>query len=682
MTNNPLKHVHILDTTLRDGSYTIGYQFTANEISLIGKGLELSGVNYIEVGHGLGLGAEREGKGPQAISDLLHMRTCKKSLLKAKFGFFFIPGIGKSSDLKLLKDEGGGFVRVGVDLGNLDESIRIIKEAKLLGLETWANIIKTYAYSVKELKSSSSRLINEGADGLYIVDSAGGMLPSEVANYVFEIKDEVFSANKSAQIGFHGHDNLSLSVASSLAAVEAGCSIVDGSLLGIGRSSGNAATEVLAMVLDRSGYSTGINPWILADLAEKLIRPFLEQRFRQNSIDQALGFAQIHSGLLPLLEKIANDKNIAIRDLVLALAENGRLKISEQEIGKIADSLGQNKIQTQNQARVQVLNKPRLNIYDSNDYKDTNNVTLDSYIDQIQSQSVRMNKHSGLVITGPWQKSLINNIKYQQIRLLTSVVVGAVEINNKDDFAKLLKETDGLVDILFIDKTPREKAWNQMLFSLDTYTWKSLIFPYGDEISILIATCRIIALETQKRKVKKVLISGESSRVEIVKKMLSYWGVCADDSKESEILICVDNATCKEFLSYPNLNLIFDLISGAMQPEILMNSKLKGVKVIRLDGGLALADEVLALFDGSNLLNNIMGKRNFNSIPIVAGGVWGDEGDIIVNNIKEPTQVYGIADGKGGIKRDLHNSDLLKIESARDIINNNFLIDFIKSAKK
>ena len=104
-------HVDILDTTLRDGSYTIGYQFTCDETALIAQGLELAGVNYIEVGHGLGLGADRAGKGAQAVTDLVYMRACASSLNKAKFGFFFIPGIGDISDLQLLAGEGGKFVR-------------------------------------------------------------------------------------------------------------------------------------------------------------------------------------------------------------------------------------------------------------------------------------------------------------------------------------------------------------------------------------------------------------------------------------------------------------------------------------------------------------------------------------------------------------------------------------------
>ena len=88
------KHVDILDTTLRDGSYTIGYQFTADETALIAQGLELAGVNYIEIGHGLGLGADRAGKGGQAVTDVVYMRACANSYVKQSSVFSSFPELG------------------------------------------------------------------------------------------------------------------------------------------------------------------------------------------------------------------------------------------------------------------------------------------------------------------------------------------------------------------------------------------------------------------------------------------------------------------------------------------------------------------------------------------------------------------------------------------------------------
>ncbi len=104
------KFINILDTTLRDGSYTIGYQFNYYDTELIVKGLEKGGLKLIEVGHGLGLGAYKINQSIKITSDLEYMKACNSSLTKSEFGFFFIPGIGSIDDIKLLSDNGGSFI--------------------------------------------------------------------------------------------------------------------------------------------------------------------------------------------------------------------------------------------------------------------------------------------------------------------------------------------------------------------------------------------------------------------------------------------------------------------------------------------------------------------------------------------------------------------------------------------
>lgn len=662
MLNN-LKHVDILDTTLRDGSYTIGYQFTTNETALIAKGLELSGVNYIEVGHGLGLGADRAGKGSQAVSDLVYMRACANSLDKSKFGFFFIPGIGDLVDLNFLADEGGKFVRIGVGLESADKAFLFIEAAKKLGLEVWVNIMKTYAYPAKECKEWALRFVQAGADGVYIVDSAGGMLPTEVFQYTSELKDAFNKAAGNAKVGFHGHDNLSLSTACSLAAIQAGCDIVDGSLLGIGRSIGNAATEVLAMVLARAGYETGVNPWHAADLAENTIRPFLEQRWQHSILDQALGYAQIHSGFLPVLEKVSEKKKVGIRDIVLALGDSARRNITEEDATAAADYVIENT--SQNRQASNIDPECSRNHNDFVGFLNTQLANLVEYVTEIRSQSLRMARPSAVVVTGPWREDVHNEIKLQQVRLLPNAVVGAIEVSNTADLEHVVSDIDGRVDILFLDKTPRSPQWDETINKLESRVWQSRIMPYADEVAGLIGACHVVAIESNKRGSVGVSIIGNDSRAQMMRQLLPYWGLNNFDHNHASILVLVGKFNNFEQIFNPNLSLIYDLMSGSINAKIAQDLIAKGVEVIRLDGRAALIGEVSGLLDAQKLADKVVGRTVMRGLSVVAGGVWGNPGDIVVNSIKEPSQVIGVADGNGGIKYNLNKKDITAIELMR-----------------
>lgn len=665
------KRASILDTTLRDGSYTIGYQFTADETSLIARGLELAGIEYIEIGHGLGLGADRAGKGAQAVSDVKYMRSCASAIRNSKFGFFYIPEIGSLSDLKLLVDEGGKFVRIGVSLESADQACRAIEAAKNLGIEVWANVMKTYAYPVRECSEHALRFARAGADGVYVVDSAGGMLPTEVAQYVSAIKTAFDDEGIRARIGFHGHDNLSLSAACSLSAVDAGCDIVDGSLLGIGRSIGNAATEVLAMVLDRAGYDTGVDAWRAADLAEKTIRPFLEQRWRHNPLDQALGYAQIHSGFLPILEKVSEEKGASIRDIVLALGHGAKKHVSESDAALAAD-LARNRGQERNHASFEIDDDIQQD-YPAGEHTETSMAEVRKYVMEIRSHSLRMAKPAAVVVTGPWRGERGGDIKLQQIRLMAHAVVGAIEVCNAVDLEHVANEIDGAVDILFLDKTPRSSAWNGMISRLESRKWQLRILPYADEIAGVIGACHIVAIEAEKRGIKTIAVMGSDDRAQLVRNLFPYWGIEVADHRHASILVISGDVDETDRHFHDGVALVFDLLSGGIDAEIVQRLLASGAEVIRLDGRAALVGEVVGLLEAQQLADQVMGRGSVHAIPVVAGGVWGREGDVIVNSIKEPTQVIGIANGAGGIKTQLDADDLNALHNAKRMLRADFL---------
>jgi 4-hydroxy 2-oxovalerate aldolase/long-chain acyl-CoA synthetase len=78
------QEINLLDTTLRDGSYSINFQFTASDTSLIASGLEQAGLKFIEIGHGIGLRASESGRGTAAELDEDYLRAAAESVRKAR----------------------------------------------------------------------------------------------------------------------------------------------------------------------------------------------------------------------------------------------------------------------------------------------------------------------------------------------------------------------------------------------------------------------------------------------------------------------------------------------------------------------------------------------------------------------------------------------------------------------
>jgi 4-hydroxy-2-oxovalerate aldolase len=329
-----MKKINILECTLRDGSYAIDYQFTAEDTAIIAAGLENAGFRFIEIGHGLGLNASNAGEGVAAASDEDYLKAAASVLKNAKFGMFFIPGIGRAEDLKMAADYGMEFVRIGTNAPEAAKAEKYIKQAKRLGMTVSSNLMKSYALSPKELAEKARFVENWGADIVYIVDSAGGMLPTEIKEYIEAVK----AKTNSIEIGLHPHNNLSLAVANTLAAIEAGATMVDSCLQGMGRSGGNAQTEILVLALEKLGYNLGIDPIKVMDLGKKVINPLLH-RTGVDPIDVTSGYAMFHSKFLKNVYKASNKYGLDPRELIIASSKRSVVNVPEELVMSIAEEL-------------------------------------------------------------------------------------------------------------------------------------------------------------------------------------------------------------------------------------------------------------------------------------------------------------------------------------------------------
>lgn len=309
----------ILDCTLRDGSYVVDFAFTKETTRTVAARLGRLGFPLIEVGHGIGLGASAKGMGVAAATDEEYMIAAESC--GRQWGMFCIPGIATLDDVDLAAKHRMHFIRIGCEVANVKDAQPFIERARKHGMYVYSNLMKSYAASVDEFVRQALRCVEYGAQCVYIVDSAGGMLPQDIIDYADELRRQ---ARCHVSLGFHGHNNIGMGVANALTCAAAGFDVIDCSLQGLGRSGGNVPTEQLIAALIRSGYDVPYDPVDVMQAGEELIRPLMRDA-GLSSLDVTAGLAQFHSSYMPRVLAVAKERRVDPRRLIIELCKRDRL---------------------------------------------------------------------------------------------------------------------------------------------------------------------------------------------------------------------------------------------------------------------------------------------------------------------------------------------------------------------
>lgn len=308
--------IRIVDTTLRDGSHSVAHQFSEDDIRSIAEGLDHAHIDTLEVTHGDGLGGSSIQYGRGKLSDQEALRTAHAVMRKSKLAVLLLPGVGVKDDLEMAYAEGARTVRVATHITEADISEQHMRLARDIGMEVMGFLMLSHMEAPAKLVEQAKLMESYGATTVYVVDSAGAMVPDEVRSRVGALKSAL-----GCNVGFHAHNNLGLAIGNSLAAIEEGATVVDGSLAGLGAGAGNTATEVLVAVLHKSGYETGVDLYGVMDAAENLVRPLLN---RPQVIDKAalsLGYAGVYSSFLLHTFRAAERLGVDPRDVLIELGK-------------------------------------------------------------------------------------------------------------------------------------------------------------------------------------------------------------------------------------------------------------------------------------------------------------------------------------------------------------------------
>ena len=236
------KRITVHDMCLRDGMHPKRHQISLEEMKRIACGLDAAGVPLIEVTHGDGLGGSSVNYGFPAHSDEQYLSAVIPLMKQAKVSALLLPGIGTVEHLKMAHALGVSTLRVATHCTEADVSEQHIAQARHLGMDTVGFLMMAHMNSAEGLVTQGKLMESYGANCIYLTDSAGYLLPHQVSERVAAMRAAL---RPETEIGFHGHHNLSMGVANSIAAIAAGASRIDAAGAGLGRSAGNTPTAGL-----------------------------------------------------------------------------------------------------------------------------------------------------------------------------------------------------------------------------------------------------------------------------------------------------------------------------------------------------------------------------------------------------------------------------------------------------
>ncbi len=308
----------ITDTTLRDGSHAFRHQFTREQVRAVVAALDDAGVPVIEVTHGDGLAGSSIQYGFSRVPDLDLVEEAASTARRARIAILLIPGIGTRKELREAVRRGATVARIATQCTEADISEQHFGLAKELGMEAVGLLMMAHMIPPERLAEQAQLMESYGADCVYVTDSAGAMLPWQAAAAVRALKQAL-----RIQVGFHAHNNLGVAIGNCLAALEAGADQLDGSLRGCGAGAGNAATEVLAAVLDKAGLNPGLDVFKLMDAAEFVLAPMMPFQPMPDRDAVTIGYAGTYSTFLLHARRIGERLGLDPREI---LVELGRRK--------------------------------------------------------------------------------------------------------------------------------------------------------------------------------------------------------------------------------------------------------------------------------------------------------------------------------------------------------------------
>jgi 4-hydroxy-2-oxovalerate/4-hydroxy-2-oxohexanoate aldolase len=324
--------ITVHDMTLRDGMHPKRHQISLEQMCSIARGLDAAGVPLIEVTHGDGLGGASVNYGFPAHTDEAYLSAVIAEVKQAKVSALLLPGIGTVDHLRLAHELGVHTIRIATHCTEADVSEQHIGLARKLEMDTVGFLMMAHMSAPEQLVKQAKLMESYGANCIYITDSAGYMLPDDVTARIGLVRAAL---KPETELGFHGHHNLAMGVANSIAAIAAGANRIDAAAAGLGAGAGNTPMEVFVAVCERMGIRTGVDVFKISDVAEDLVVPIMDAPIRIDRDALTLGYAGVYSSFLLFAKRAEAKYRVPARDI---LVEMGRQRLVGGQEDMIEDT--------------------------------------------------------------------------------------------------------------------------------------------------------------------------------------------------------------------------------------------------------------------------------------------------------------------------------------------------------
>ncbi|AZE13779.1 4-hydroxy-2-oxovalerate aldolase [Pseudomonas chlororaphis subsp. aureofaciens] len=248
-----MNNVKIIDVTLRDGGYRNNFEFTTDYAANAVGHLVDVGVGHAEIGYCNGSFIRKKEHGLSSSVSPEYIESLRRAAC-GQLGLCVMvhPRNVTGEDFEMLAEHGVGMIRVCLRAEQLEQGVATIELAKSFNFQASANITHITTQTPGTVTDMALRAEGAGADVIYFADSNGNMIPDDVERLVSRISRRVH-----VPLGFHAHNNLSLALSNSIAAVEAGAEYIDTSICGMGKGAGNLHLGMFIAYLERVGSANG-----------------------------------------------------------------------------------------------------------------------------------------------------------------------------------------------------------------------------------------------------------------------------------------------------------------------------------------------------------------------------------------------------------------------------------------